>query len=78
MRTRHPRNPPPSDEQGIRMRRLREINERLTTDRITAHQIKQDHNFTKLTKLTWKTAGTKRNTTLQLVPKMRGLVGISV
>ena len=42
------------DEQGIRMRRLREINERLTTDRITAHQIKQDHNFTKLTKLTWK------------------------
>jgi hypothetical protein len=42
------------DEQGIRTRWHRVINERLTTDCITTHQTKRDHQFTKLAKCTWK------------------------
>ncbi|KAI0264086.1 ribonuclease H-like protein, partial [Russula aff. rugulosa BPL654] len=42
------------DEQGIRTRWLRAINDRLTTDRITAYQTKRDRQFTKLAKRTWK------------------------
>ena len=42
------------DEQGISTRWLRVINERLTTDRITAYQAKRNQNFTKQMKLTWK------------------------
>jgi hypothetical protein len=51
------------DEQGISTRWYRAINERLTTDRITAHQTKRDHIFTQLTKNTWKKL-LKRNRTL--------------
>ena len=42
------------DEQGISTRWHRAINERLTTDRITAYQTKRDQKFTKLAKHTWK------------------------
>jgi ribonuclease HI len=42
------------DEQGINKRWYRVINERLTTDRITAHKIRRDTKTTKLAKHTWK------------------------
>ena len=67
------------DDQGIRTRWLRAINERLTTDRITANKVKRDHNFTKLTKLTWKKL-LEQNGTLPFnwFQKREVLVGISV
>ena len=67
------------DDQGIRMRWLRAINERLTTDRITTNKVKRDHNFTKLTKLTWKKL-LEQNGTLPFnwFQKREVLVGISV
>jgi ribonuclease HI len=42
------------DERGIRNRWHRVINERLTTDRITAYKTKRDKKFMKLAELTWK------------------------
>jgi ribonuclease HI len=42
------------NNQTIRNRWHRAINDRLTTDRITAYQSKRDHQFTKLAKRTWK------------------------
>ena len=42
------------EEQWIRKRWLGMINERLTTDRITAYKAKHDKIFTKLAKHTWK------------------------
>ena len=42
------------DEPGIRKRWYRVINERLTTDRITAHKTRQDKKLTKLAENTWK------------------------
>ena len=42
------------DEQGATTRWYRVINERLTTDRITAYKAKRNKKLTKLAKYTWK------------------------
>ena len=42
------------EEQWIRKRWLGMINERLTTDRITAYKAKHDKKFTKLAEHMWK------------------------
>jgi hypothetical protein len=67
------------DEQGISRRWYRAINERLTTDRIIAHQVKRDHKLTKLAKLTWKKL-LEQNGTLpsNWFQKREVLVGIRV
>ena len=51
------------DEQGTTKRWYRAINERLTTDRITAYKTKRNKRSTKLAKHTWKQL-LKRNGTL--------------
>jgi len=53
------------NEQQISKRWNRVINERLTTDRIAAHQIKRNKKFTRLAKNTWKKL-LKRNGTLPI------------
>ena len=53
------------NEQGIKNRWLRAINERLTTDRLTAHKSKRDKKFTTLAKNTWEKV-LRRNGTLPL------------
>jgi RNase H len=67
------------DERGISMRWHRAINDRLTTDRITAYQTRRDHKYTKLMKLTWKKI-LKQNGTLPVnwFQNREVLVGIRV
>jgi hypothetical protein len=67
------------DERGISTRWHRAINDRLTTDRITAYQTRRDHQYTKLMKLTWKKI-LKQNGTLPVnwFQNREVLVGIRV
>jgi len=67
------------DKRGIKTRWLRVINERLTTDRITAYQTKRNPQFTKLAKQTWKKI-VKQNGTLPFnwFQNHEVLVGINV
>ena len=53
------------DEPGMSTRWRQAINDRLTTDRVTAYQAKRDHKLTKLAKSTWKKL-LKRNGTLPI------------